>query len=228
MLVKTYASAVQGVEAQTITVEVNTGGEARDGKDFFNLVGLPDSAVREGFARIEAAIKNIGMRMLRVKLVVNLAPADIRKEGAAYDLPIALAYLAGSRQISADELDQYVIMGELSLDGSLRPITGALSIAIQARRENFKGIILVSSGFFCLNDPDAAFLGFANFSFKVLKSLFCIKTSPLISISTGKSLSKIFSGISFVLSLFRSLLFKSTYISHFLCGLIPFYTNKLQ
>lgn len=142
MLVKTYASAVQGVEAQTITVEVNTGGEARDGKDFFNLVGLPDSAVREGFARIEAAIKNIGMRMLRVKLVVNLAPADLRKEGSSYDLPIAIGLLASTKQMEFEELDKYVFMGELSLDGGLRPIKGALPIAIQARKEGYKGLFL--------------------------------------------------------------------------------------
>jgi magnesium chelatase family protein len=143
MLVKTFASAVQGVDARTITVEVNTGGAVGfDAKQYFHLVGLPDSAIREGMMRMEPALKNSGYEIIRLKTIVNLAPADIRKEGAAYDLPIALAYLAGSRQISADELDQYVIMGELSLDGSLRPITGALPIAIQARREQFKGIIL--------------------------------------------------------------------------------------
>ena len=143
MLVKTYASAVQGVDAQTITVEVNTGGTAGfDGKQFYHLVGLPDSAVREGMMRMEPALKNSGFEVIRLKTIVNLAPADIRKEGAAYDLPIALAYLAGSRQIAAEELEQYVIMGELSLDGSLRPIKGALPIAIQARKEKFKGIIL--------------------------------------------------------------------------------------
>lgn len=143
MLVKTFASAVQGVDAQTITVEVNTGGNAGfDGKQFYHLVGLPDNAVREGMMRMEPALKNSGFEVIRLKTIVNLAPADIRKEGAAYDLPIALAYLAGSRQIAAEELDQYVIMGELSLDGSLRPITGALPIAIQARKEKFKGIIL--------------------------------------------------------------------------------------
>ncbi|MEO0873929.1 MAG: YifB family Mg chelatase-like AAA ATPase, partial [Bacteroidota bacterium] len=103
---------------------------------------LPDSAVREGMMRMEPALKNSGFEVIRLKTVVNLAPADIRKEGAAYDLPIALAYLAGSRQITPTELDQYLIMGELSLDGSLRPIKGALPMAIQARKEEFKGIIL--------------------------------------------------------------------------------------
>ncbi len=144
MLVKTFASAVQGVDARTITVEVNTGGFVAAGKQFYHLVGLPDNAVKEGFQRIEAAINNMGKgyRMQRVKTVVNLAPADIRKEGSAYDLPIAVAVLAGTGQISADNLEKYILMGELSLDGSLRPIKGALPIAIQALKEKFKGFIL--------------------------------------------------------------------------------------
>lgn len=142
MLVKTFASAVQGVDARTITVEVNTGGFVAAGKNFYDLVGLPDNAVKEGFQRIEAAINNVGYRMQRVKTVVNLAPADIRKEGSAYDLPIAIAVLAGTGQIASDQLDQYILMGELSLDGSLRPIKGALPIAIQVLKEKFKGFIL--------------------------------------------------------------------------------------
>lgn len=142
MLVKTYGSAVHGVDAQTITIEVNAGGTAPQGKPLYHMVGLPDSAVREGFMRIEAAIKNSDYRMMRVKMVVNLAPADIRKEGSSYDLPIAMGVLAATDQILSDTIDQYVMMGELSLDGSLRPIKGALPIAIQARAENFKGILL--------------------------------------------------------------------------------------
>ena len=142
MLVKTYASAVHGVDAITITVEVNAGGLVREGSNFYNLVGLPDSAIREGFARIETALKNIGLKLPRLKLVVNLAPADIRKEGSAYDLPIALGLLAATKLIADDRLDGMLFMGELSLDGSLRPIKGALPIAIQARKEGFKGIIL--------------------------------------------------------------------------------------
>jgi magnesium chelatase family protein len=142
MLVKTYAGAVQGVDAQTITVEVNTGGKVAAGKNFYHLVGLPDNAVKEGFQRIEAAIQNIGFRMARIKTVVNLAPADIRKEGSAYDLPIAIACMAATKQIEAQALDEYLMMGELSLDGSLRPIKGALPIAIQARKEGYKGFIL--------------------------------------------------------------------------------------
>ena len=142
MLVKTYASAVQGVDAQTITVEVNAGGVPKTDKDYFHVVGLPDSAVREGFARIEAAIKNIGLRFPRLRLVVNLAPADIRKEGSSYDLPIAMGIMGSTDIINPEELKDYVFMGELSLDGGLRPIKGALPIAIQARKEGFKGLIL--------------------------------------------------------------------------------------
>ncbi len=143
MLVKTYASAVHGVDAQTIAVEVNAGGTVHVGKgNFYFLVGLPDVAVREGFQRIEAAIKNIGYKMMRVKMVVNLAPADIRKEGSAYDLPIALGVLGSTKQMNAENLDRFTIMGELALDGGLRPIRGALPIAIQARKEKFKGLIV--------------------------------------------------------------------------------------
>ena len=142
MLVKTYASAVQGVDAQTITVEVNAGGTVAAGKSFYWLVGLPDNAVKEGFQRIESAIKNIGLRLPRLKLVVNLAPADIRKEGSAYDLPIAIGLLSSTKQVEPEKIGDYIIMGELSLDGGLRPIKGALPIAIQARKEKFKGIIL--------------------------------------------------------------------------------------
>jgi magnesium chelatase family protein len=146
MLVKTYAGAVQGVDAQTITIEVNTGGAVGAGaptdKPNYFIVGLPDSAVREGYSRIEAALKNSRLTLPRLKTIINLAPADIRKEGSAYDLPIAIGLLAASDMISEAGLDQFFIMGELSLDGSLRPIRGALPIAIQARKAGFKGIIL--------------------------------------------------------------------------------------
>lgn len=141
MLVKTYASALQGVDALTITVEVNTGAVA-SGAQFYHLVGLPDNAVKEGFRRIEAAITNVGYKMKRLRTVINLAPADIKKEGSAYDLPIAIGCLAATQQVEADRLDQFVLMGELSLDGTLRPIKGALPIAIQARKEQFKGLIV--------------------------------------------------------------------------------------
>lgn len=142
MLVKTFASAVTGVEAHKITIEVSAGGTVATGKNFYHVVGLPDNAIKEGFQRIETAIKQCGMRMPRLKLVVNLAPADIKKEGSSYDLPIALGILAATKQMDGDRLIDYVIMGELSLDGSLRPIRGALPIAIQARNEGFKGLIV--------------------------------------------------------------------------------------
>ena len=137
MLVKSYASAVHGVDAITITVEVNYG----KGIKLF-MVGLPDNAVKESHQRIEAALKNSGYTMPGRKIIINLAPADIRKEGSSYDLPIAIGILGSSEQISCDHIDKYVMMGELSLDGSLRPIKGALPIAIQARKEGYKGILL--------------------------------------------------------------------------------------
>ena len=142
MLSKTFASAVHGVEAQTITVEVNAGGMVAAGKQMYFLVGLPDNAVKEGWQRIEAAIKNIGLNVPRVKLVVNLAPADIKKEGSSYDLPIAMGILASTSQVNIENLDKPIFMGELALDGELRPIKGALPIAIQARKEGFRSFIL--------------------------------------------------------------------------------------
>jgi magnesium chelatase family protein len=137
MLAKTYGCAVFGVDARTITVEVNVGQGIR-----FWMSGLPDSAIKESEHRIESSVKQFGYFMPREKTVVNLAPADIRKEGSAYDLPIALCILKASGQIQTELLQDYVIMGELALDGSLRPIKGVLPIAIQARNEGFKGFIL--------------------------------------------------------------------------------------
>ena len=142
MFIKTYGSALQGVDAQTISIEVNAGGNVAAGKQFYFMVGLPDSAVKEGFQRIQAAIKNIGYRVLRVRTVVNLAPADIRKEGSAYDLPIAIGLLSATKQIEPEAILDFYMMGELSLDGTLRPIKGALPIAIQARKEGFKNLIV--------------------------------------------------------------------------------------
>ncbi len=143
MLVKTFASSIHGVDATTIAVEVNTGSTVQAGKLGYQLVGLPDNAVKEGFARIEAALTNSKLKLPRIKIIVNLAPADLPKQGSAYDLPIALAVLAGTKQLKhPDSISNYIIMGELSLDGSLRPIKGALPIAVQARKEKFKGIIL--------------------------------------------------------------------------------------
>jgi magnesium chelatase family protein len=137
VLVKTFGSAVYGIEAITITVEVNIAA----GTKYF-IVGLPDIAVKESYFRIESALKNCSFRMPRQQVVVNMAPADIKKEGSSYDLTIATAVLAASGQIEAEELDKYLIMGELSLDGGLQPIKGALPIAIQARKDGFKGFIL--------------------------------------------------------------------------------------
>ena len=140
MLVKTFGSAVYGVEAITIAVEVNINNQ---GKSEAVIVGLPDSAVKESLLRVESAIKDNGFFMPRTRLIVNLAPADIRKSGTAFDLPIAIATLAASEQlINPEKLTDYVIMGELSLDGEVRSIKGALPIAIQARKENFKGLIV--------------------------------------------------------------------------------------
>ncbi|QBQ42720.1 ATP-binding protein [Sphingobacterium psychroaquaticum] len=137
MLVKTYSSSVYGIEATTITVEVNISAGTR-----YYIVGLPDNAVKESLQRIESAIMTIGYRMPRQKIVVNLAPANIRKEGSAYDLSIALGILAASGQISAEKLSDYLIMGELSLDGKTQSIKGALPTAVQAKIDGFKGLIL--------------------------------------------------------------------------------------
>ncbi|QES88638.1 YifB family Mg chelatase-like AAA ATPase [Rhizosphaericola mali] len=138
MLVKTFGSAIYGVEAITITIEVSVS----EGQHYF-IVGLPDNAVKESLQRIETAIKSNRLYMPRTKIVINLAPADIKKTGSAFDLPIAIGVLGASDQIfSPDKLAQYVIMGELSLDGTIQPIKGALPIAIQARKEGFKGLIV--------------------------------------------------------------------------------------
>jgi len=137
MVAKTFGGAVHGVDARTIMIEVNVG----QGTKFF-MSGLPDNAVKESQHRVESALKHAGFFMPRNKTVVNLAPADLRKEGAAYDLSIALCVMKASGQLTTDKLDQYVIMGELALDGTLRPIRGVLPIAIQARKEGFKGFIL--------------------------------------------------------------------------------------
>ena len=137
MLVKIYGSAVFGVEATTITIEVNI-----DKGVGYHLVGLPDVAIKESNYRIAAALQNNGYKIPGRKITINMAPADMRKEGSAYDLSFAIGILAANEQIQADDLDKYIIMGELSLDGGLQPIKGALPIAIQARKEGFKGFIL--------------------------------------------------------------------------------------
>ena len=142
MLVKTFGSAVYGVEAITITVEVNwmeTGVGSL-------IVGLPDNAVKESLQRVESTLKSIPYNLPRTRIVVNLAPADIRKSGTVFDLPIAMGIVGATQNFRHRELlEQYVIMGELSLDGEIRPIKGALPIAIQARKEGFRGLIVPSA-----------------------------------------------------------------------------------
>ena len=137
MLVKVYGSAVFGVEATTITVEVNI-----DKGIGYHLVGLPDNAIKESNYRIAAALQNNGYKIPGKKITINMAPADLRKEGSAYDLTLAIGILKASAQIKGDEIANYLIMGELSLDGGLQPIKGALPIAIKAKEEGFKGFIL--------------------------------------------------------------------------------------
>ncbi len=137
MLVKTFGAAVQGINATIITIEVNVNQGIR-----FFLVGLPDNAVKESHERIASALDYIGYKMPHKQVVINMAPADIRKEGSAYDLPLAIGILAADGKINPDVLQNYVIMGELSLDGSLQPIKGVLPISIKAREEKFKGFIL--------------------------------------------------------------------------------------
>lgn len=137
MLVKVYGCAVYGILATKITVEVNIV----PGVNFY-LVGLPDNAVKESHQRIDAALKNNGYKIPGKQITVNMAPADIKKEGSSYDLTLAIGILAASDQIKTDMLPHYVIMGELALDGFIRPIKGVLPIAIKAKEEGFKGIIV--------------------------------------------------------------------------------------
>jgi magnesium chelatase family protein len=137
MLTKVYGSAVFGVEATTITVEVNV-----DNGIGYHLVGLPDNAIKESNFRIAAALQNNQYKIPVKKIIINMSPADLRKEGSAYDLTLALGILIASELIKADEIEKYIIMGELSLDGGLQPLRGALPIAIKAREEGFKGFIL--------------------------------------------------------------------------------------
>lgn len=137
MLKKIFGSAVFGVEATTITVEVNV-----DSGIGYHLVGLPDNAIKESNYRIAAALQNNGYKIPGKKITINMAPADLRKEGSAYDLTLAVGILAASKQIQAENIEDFLIMGELSLDGSLQPIRGALPIAVKAMEEGFKGFIL--------------------------------------------------------------------------------------
>ncbi len=146
MLVKVFGSAVFGVDATTVTVEVNV-----DKGVGYHLVGLPDNAIKESSYRIAAALKNNGYNLPVKKITINMAPADLRKEGSAYDLTIAIGILAATGQIKPEEVGKYIIMGELSLDGGMQPIKGALSIAIKAKEEGYKGFFLPKE-----NDKEAA------------------------------------------------------------------------
>jgi magnesium chelatase family protein len=137
MLVKTFSSSLFGIDATTITIEVNLG----IGVNFY-LVGLPDSAVKESQQRIRAAFQNNGLKFPGREITVNMAPADIRKEGSVFDLPIAIGILAVSEQLPMDSLANYQLIGELSLDGKIQPTKGILPIALQAKKEGFKGILI--------------------------------------------------------------------------------------
>ncbi|MCF8348034.1 MAG: YifB family Mg chelatase-like AAA ATPase [Bacteroidales bacterium] len=170
MLVKTYGSAIQGIDAMVITIEVNIG----KGRKFY-LVGLPDNAVKESQQRMIAALGNTGYRFPGQRIVINMAPADIKKEGSAYDLPIAIGILAASRQIETEILDQFILMGELSLDGSLNTIKGALPIALKARELGYRGVILPLK-----NAPEAAVVeGIETYGFEHI--------SQVIEMLEGKS-----------------------------------------
>ena len=137
MLTKVYGAAVQGIDATLITIEVNSSRGC-----MFYLVGLPDSAVKESYQRIRSALQVNEYKMPTATLTINMAPADIRKEGAAYDLPLAIGMLGANGCIQTERLEEYLMMGELSLDGSLQPITGVLPMAIKARELGFKGMII--------------------------------------------------------------------------------------
>jgi magnesium chelatase family protein len=137
MLTKVYGSAVFGVEAQKITVEVNV-----DSGIGYHLVGLPDNAIKESNYRIAAALLNNDYKIPGKKITINMAPADLRKEGSAYDLTLAIGILAASEQIKSEQVSKFLIMGDLSLDGGVQPIKGALPIAIQAKTDGFERFIL--------------------------------------------------------------------------------------
>lgn len=173
MLVRTFTSAVSGIDAVTITIEVNVSRGVR-----FLLVGLPDVAVKESQQRIESALRVLGFHWPGKQVLINMAPADIRKEGSSYDLPLAIGILAADEKLSYSRLSSFVMVGELSLDGTLQPVKGVLSIAIKAREEGFKGMIVPSKnemeaavvegievyGMSCITDVVDFFNGTRNFS----------------------------------------------------------------
>lgn len=176
MLIKIYGSAVQGVDAITITLEVNGISSTKDSL----IVGLPDHAIRESMQRIESALKTNGYDMPRTKVVINLAPADIRKSGTAFDLPMSIGILAASEQIEYSErMGEYVVMGELALDGAIRPIKGALPIAWQAKKDGFKGLLIPTE-----NSMEAALVsGLEIYGVNNLKEVidFFISPQPLLT-----------------------------------------------
>src|SRR5690554_655462 len=183
MLVKTFGSAVYGVDAITITVEVNVDKGVN-----FLLVGLPDSAVKESQQRIEAALSNNDYRLPIKKITINMAPADIRKEGSAYDLPLAMGILSASGQIEAIDIEKYLIMGELSLDGGVQPIKGALPMAIQALKDGFTGFILPEA-----NAREAAIVeGLNVYGVQNIKEAIGVLTNPESAIPTTVDLKAAF------------------------------------
>ena len=137
MLVKTYCAAVNGLEVTTVTVEVSISKGV-----MYHLTGLADTAVRESRDRIVAALKNNGLKLPVMETTINMAPADLRKEGSGYDLPLAIGLLAAIGKVKTDNLSEYMFVGELGLDGRIQPVRGALPIAIRARKEGFKGLIV--------------------------------------------------------------------------------------
>jgi len=137
MLIRTFASAVAGIDAVTVTIEVNVSRGIR-----FFLVGLPDVAVKESQQRIESALRSLGFHWPGKQVVINMAPADIRKEGSSYDLPLAMGILTADEKVMKDGIGSFILMGELSLDGTLQPVKGVLPIALRAREEGFRGLIV--------------------------------------------------------------------------------------
>lgn len=141
MLVKTYSAAVTGLEAITVTIEISmTRGNLR------HLSGLADGAVKESYDRIKAAMENNGYKMPIAELTINMSPADLKKEGSGYDLPMAIGILASTNKVEAALLNQYMLVGELGLDGKLQPVRGVLPVAIRARAEKFKGLQCCGNG----------------------------------------------------------------------------------
>lgn len=183
MLIKTFSSAVHGIEASCITIEANISTGIR-----YYIVGLPDNAVKESLQRIESALQTNGFRMPRQKIVINLAPADIKKEGASYDLSIAVAILAASGQIIADNLTDYMILGELSLNGDIQSIKGSLPIALQAKKDGFKRLIVPYA-----NAREAAIVnGLEVFGMKNIKGLVSFLNGEILSEPTSIDIHKEF------------------------------------